>query len=241
METLGQTAGARVFVRRDDLPLIDRLPGMWAVGRDAELKIFWISRSQERMSRLPREALIGASLYGKMPAPGAEERERVIREVMQTGVVQHVYQAAFSGQRVLATLLPLDEADFGHAGVMMLLRFDPSGTVPGARTLQTPRIFSDAKMATLTRREMEILHPISHGLTSAEIGERLGRSERTVSQHLRSIHTKLGTHSRSELMFLSIEGGISGFSSEEWAALIDGEMRMRSAAELDRGKGVRGP
>lgn len=241
METLVQTAGARVFVRRDDLPLIDRLPGMWAVGRDADLKIFWISGMQERMSRVPKSALIGAPLKGHMPSPGVEERERVIREVMATGLVRHVYQAGLTGQRVLCTLLPLDESDFGHGGVMTLMRFDPSGSVPGARTLQTPRIFSDAKMATLTRREMEILHPISHGLTSAEIGERLGRSERTVSQHLRSIHTKLGTHSRSELMFLSIECGISGFSSEEWAALIDGEMRMRSAAELDRGKGVRGP
>ncbi len=234
-----EAATAWTRVRRDDLGLIDQLPGMWAVGRDEDLRVFWISRTQEGMSRLPREALIGAPLRGKMPAPGAEERERAIREVMETGVVLHVYQAAFTGQRVLCTLLPLDAADFGHAGVVALMRFDPSGSVPGARVLQTPRIFSEARLASLSRRELEILHPISLGLTSAEIGEALQRSERTVSQHLRSIHTKLGTRSRSQLMFLAIEAGVCGFSHEEWAALIDGEMRMREAERKDRSTALR--
>lgn len=228
-----------MFVRRSDLAMIDCLPGAWAVGRDAELRIFWINMLQERMSRLPREELIGSPLQGKMPGPGAEEREQVIREVMRTGEVRHVYQAALTGQRVLCTILPLDESDFGHAGVMILLRFDASGHVPGAGVLQTPRIFGNSRFAALTRRELEVLHPISEGLSSAEIGELLGRSERTISQHLRSIHTKLGTGSRSELMFLAIEAGVCGFSASEWAALIEGEMRMREAAKQDRAKGER--
>jgi DNA-binding CsgD family transcriptional regulator len=190
---------------------------------------------------LTREELIGSPLHGKMPAPGAEERERVLREVMQRGEVRHVYQAAFGGQRVLCTLIPLDADDFGHAGVMSLLRFDPTGHVAGAGVLATPRIFGNSRFAALTRRELEVLHPISEGLSSAEIGALLGRSERTISQHLRSIHTKLGTGSRSELMFLTIEAGVCGFSATEWGALIEGEMRMREAAKQDRAKGVRGP
>lgn len=230
-----------MFVRRCDLAMIDCLPGVWAVGRDAELRIFWINTLQERMSRLPREELIGSPLRGKMPAPGAEERERLILEVMRTGEVRHVYQVAFSGQRVLCTILPLDAGDFGHAGVMSLMRFDPSGHVSGAGVLQTPRIFANSRFAALTKRELEVLHPISAGLSSAEIGELLGRSERTISQHLRSIHTKLGTGSRSELMFLAIEAGVCGFSPSEWSALIEGEMKMREAARQDRARGVRGP
>jgi two-component system response regulator DesR len=50
----------------------------------------------------------------------------------------------------------------------------------------------------LTKREMEILHLASEGLTNKEIAYRLGLSERTVQFHLNSVFNKTGTNSRTE-------------------------------------------
>ena len=50
--------------------------------------------------------------------------------------------------------------------------------------------------AGLTLREVEVLSLVAGGLTNAEVGERLGISERTVGQHLRTIYSKLDVTSR---------------------------------------------
>ena len=51
---------------------------------------------------------------------------------------------------------------------------------------------------TLTRREEEVLDLIGHGLTNAEIGERLFISPKTVEHHVTRLLAKLGLRSRAE-------------------------------------------
>ena len=51
----------------------------------------------------------------------------------------------------------------------------------------------------LTPREREVAMLVARGLTSAEIGERLVLSRRTVENHLQSGYAKLGVASRAEL------------------------------------------
>lgn len=57
-----------------------------------------------------------------------------------------------------------------------------------------------AVIATLTRREREVIALICEGLQNREIAERLHLSESTVRHHLTSIFDKLGVGSRLELV-----------------------------------------
>src|SRR6185295_1366630 len=58
----------------------------------------------------------------------------------------------------------------------------------------------EAKIATLTDRELEVIHLIALGLKNKPIGEKLFISETTVRHHLTSVFGKLGVSSRLELI-----------------------------------------
>ncbi len=55
----------------------------------------------------------------------------------------------------------------------------------------------------LTRREVEIITLLAHGLTNREIGRVALISESTVKFHLRSIMTKLAVHHRAEVVYVA--------------------------------------
>jgi DNA-binding NarL/FixJ family response regulator len=57
----------------------------------------------------------------------------------------------------------------------------------------------------LTKREIEVLHLLATGLTSAQIAEFLTISVLTVNSHLRSIYSKLGVTSRSAATRAALE------------------------------------
>lgn len=52
----------------------------------------------------------------------------------------------------------------------------------------------------LTQREREVCREVMLGLSTAEIGRRLFISSFTVQDHLKSVFTKVGVHSRGELV-----------------------------------------
>ena len=61
-----------------------------------------------------------------------------------------------------------------------------------------PGALADAHPGGLSDREVEVLRLVAQGLTSAEVGQRLYLSPRTVDWHLSSTYTKLGVRSRTE-------------------------------------------
>lgn len=56
------------------------------------------------------------------------------------------------------------------------------------------------RIASLSKREKEVIACVGEGLKAKEIADRLFISERTVSHHLNSIFTKLGVSGRAELI-----------------------------------------
>lgn len=60
----------------------------------------------------------------------------------------------------------------------------------------------------LTRREIEVLEHVALGVDNREISRRLFISYGTVKMHVHSIHTKLGTHSRLDLVDWARNSGI---------------------------------
>jgi DNA-binding CsgD family transcriptional regulator len=59
-------------------------------------------------------------------------------------------------------------------------------------------------LRVLTQRERELLALVAQGLTSREIGERLGISHRTADKHKANIMKKLGIHNASALTAFAI-------------------------------------
>ena len=62
--------------------------------------------------------------------------------------------------------------------------------------------------APLSGRERQCLQMAAHGMTGAEIGFKLGISERTVTFHFANITSKLGVLNRQEAIAKSIAQGV---------------------------------
>ena len=66
-----------------------------------------------------------------------------------------------------------------------------------------------ARLASLTRRELEIISLVGEGLRNRQIGERLFISEGTVKQHLAAVFGKLGVRDRFELIMYAYRHGLA--------------------------------
>jgi DNA-binding CsgD family transcriptional regulator len=64
----------------------------------------------------------------------------------------------------------------------------PDGDGPDAGSEARPK---------LTVREAQVMHLVVEGLTSEQIGRRLGIAERTVRKHLSAVYAKAGQHGRA--------------------------------------------
>ncbi len=63
-------------------------------------------------------------------------------------------------------------------------------------------------MASLTKREYEVLNEVARGLSNNEIAQALHRSEKTVRNHVTSIFAKLDVTSRNRAIVLAREAGL---------------------------------
>ncbi|MGZ3645403.1 MAG: LuxR C-terminal-related transcriptional regulator, partial [Ktedonobacteraceae bacterium] len=76
---------------------------------------------------------------------------------------------------------------------------------PASQPATSPMKSTPTYPEGLTVREMEVLHLLAQGLTSAQIAERLVIGVVTVNFHVRSIYSKLGVSSRSAATRYAIE------------------------------------
>lgn len=67
----------------------------------------------------------------------------------------------------------------------------------------------EAKIKTLTERELEVIKLVGEGLKNKAIGERLFISEITVHHHLTSIYSKLAVADRLELIVYAYRNGLA--------------------------------
>jgi DNA-binding CsgD family transcriptional regulator len=75
-----------------------------------------------------------------------------------------------------------------------------------------PRASTQAHVANLTSREVEVLELVASGLRNTEIADRLFLSPRTIEHHVSAILAKLDVRSRSEAAAAAVRLGIAGKS-----------------------------
>jgi NarL family two-component system response regulator LiaR len=91
-----------------------------------------------------------------------------------------------------------------HAGHSAL---HPSIATRVLRELVAPTSPSTAD--PLTEREIEVLKLVARGWSNAEIGQKLGITERTVSTHVSNILTKLHLASRTQAAIYALQRGLA--------------------------------
>jgi DNA-binding NarL/FixJ family response regulator len=67
----------------------------------------------------------------------------------------------------------------------------------------------EARIASITARERDVIHLVGEGLSARQIAERLFISEVTVHHHLTSIYSKLKVTGRLELLIFAYRNGLA--------------------------------
>jgi PAS domain S-box-containing protein len=174
--------------------------------------VFW-NRAAERILGIPaRDALTKTccELFGgydgagnRLCYPGCHIRTLVRREEPVASYDMRTRTRAGKSVWLNISIVPVPSHAAGPPPTLHLFR-----DVTAARELLTlvhDRVAArgdgddagaDAGVTDLTRREMEILRLLTQGLGTAAIAERLHVSRATVRNHVQSVFTKLGVHSR---------------------------------------------
>lgn len=218
-------------VGREALALLERLTGVACVVRDESMRLVWCNEAFAHLSKRDRGELIGTSVHDFIPRAAADERVGFMRRVMETGQPTEMYQFG-ADQRLLCSVFPIDRASFGHRGVLVMVQEAPVGTAfdepSGIAVMRTPCLDD---LGALSPSELRVLYHVAVGLSTGEIGEVLHRSGKTIEKHIESIHRKLGTGTRAEIVRLAAERGLQAFTSEQWDSIIEGARAVKKGTE----------
>lgn len=86
--------------------------------------------------------------------------------------------------------------------------------VPNDEVLGDDRTRDVAVLRTLTRRELVVLRMLAQGHGARDVAQRLGISPNTVRTHAQNLYSKLGCHTRLELVRLAARHGLLEVNEE---------------------------
>ena len=214
-------------ITRDSLWLLGSLTGVACVIRDESLRVVWCNDAYARLCDRPVSDLLGTTMEDFLPRAAAEERGAVFTRVIRTGAPESYYQFG-ADKRLLCSVLPCDRDAFGGPAALAMVQEAPVGSAlvsdAALPVLATPCL---DQLAGLSPSELRALYHIAKGLSTAEIAQRLCRATKTVEKHIESLHRKLRTSSRAEIVRLATERGLQSFEESQWEAIIEGAKAVK--------------
>lgn len=195
-------------------------PEICAAARDANLRLIWCNTAYANNMGSTPERLLGTVLSDTMPPDLAEERTRLIRDVLQTGQM-HAHQQFWVGKRWLTRVWPLDPDHFGQPGYFILITRLTDATPSTIGDVHFVKSADLGHLDVLSPRELEVFYYLATGMSAADVAKALFRSEKTIGRHIENIHRKMGYTNRAQLVRDAVESGLVSFSSDEWLRLID--------------------
>lgn len=215
-------------VGMDALKLLDFLIAVPCVVRDEDLVVRWCNEAYANLSKRSKCDMLGTKMEDFISAKAAAERADTLRKVLEGGNVSRYYQFG-ADQRLLCTLIPIDPGSFGYRGVLTMVQPETGIGYCGDACEQIPVLGTPCldALGALSPAELRVLLHLGKGRTTAEIAAHLSRSAKTIEKQIESVHRKLGTGSRAELVRLAVERGLQAFGDDEWEQIIEGSKAVK--------------
>lgn len=209
------------------MAILSSVPGIATVVRDEEHRVLRCNPAYAANTGTSRESLAGTTHRDLRPGSAAEERIELMRRVIGEHRAQDFLQF-WNGRAWLCRVIPLDPDAYGTRGTLSVIMQAPIGTpLADARSIHVLDTADFGALDVLTPAEKRTIFDLAMGRSNNEIAERQERSVRTIECHVRAIHEKLGTSSRSAIIRDASERGIQLFSTMKWESMIEAEKRQR--------------
>lgn len=165
------------------------------LAREGDVDLALIDRKLGAEDGLDAVARIGAAYPGVVRVlVSGEESEQLVSAAAHAGAQGFLPKSHFVMQMISAIEQLLD------GGV-----YWPRTNEPARRTAYSARAQAGHQ---LTLRQLEVLQLLSEGQSNAEIGARLGITERTIKAHLQSIFDHLDVNSRVKALVRAQQLGL---------------------------------
>jgi len=105
------------------------------------------------------------------------------------------------------------------AGEMVLPEGDLAPVLERLRNAAQRSGEVEARFASMTSREIEVLQAFADGLTTEDVAQRFGIGVRTVRSHVENLLAKLGVHSKLEAVLLGLRSGAIRLDESEASLL----------------------
>jgi PAS domain S-box-containing protein len=185
---------------------LDSMPGIAWI-KDSKLRYVWASASYERILGKSLEAVRGRDDFEIWPAAMAGHFRRNDEKVLRVnGAVKDVANTPLpdgSAVRWMAVKFPLAD-EMGALGVAGIA-FD----ITEGDGEETTDALDDSPLERLSGRELQVMQFIVDGHTSAEVGERLGLSPKSVDTYRSRLMAKLAIEDLPALVKFALRHGLT--------------------------------
>lgn len=151
------------------------------------------------------------TIYDFHPPEFCEERIAMISRVLAENrplSIRHIY----SGRAIESTVWPIGDDLPPFDRVIVVSQNKPNGSLAAGATSQIETVSTQyidlGPLEVLSRRELEVLVLLGHGLRIPEAAETLHRSPNTIQRHKESISRKLALHGQAALVHVVASMGL---------------------------------
>ena len=197
--------------------VVSRTPGVGVSILDAEGQLLFVNDTSQLLFFNRHDvAYHGKKLEDFHPAKFCEEQREMIRRVLAEDrplAINHIYL----GRRIYSTIWPIHDSQPPFHRVIVVTHenaTDQAHSIPvkqvGEEVVETisTTYIDFGSLNVLTRRELEVLALLGHGLSVPKVAALLHRSPKTIERHKSSIGQKLGLHGQAEIVAVTTAMGL---------------------------------